>query len=77
MLLGPKTGPLDVFLRELFGSEKSPFDIYSLWGIIWVMSLGSVSFLFIFLSQRCATGLHLDRGFTANNPASRSQITLI
>lgn len=48
MLLSPKTGSLNVFLRELFGLEKSPFNIYSLWGIIWVMSLGSVSFLFIF-----------------------------
>ncbi|MBM2802685.1 MAG: ABC-type Fe3+ transport system, permease component [Deltaproteobacteria bacterium] len=48
MLLSPKTGTLNVYLRELFGLEKSPFNIYSLWGIVWVMSLGSVSFLFIF-----------------------------
>ena len=48
MLLSPKTGTLNVFLREVVGLEKSPFNIYSLWGIVWVMSLGSVSFLFIF-----------------------------
>jgi iron(III) transport system permease protein len=48
MLLSPKTGSLNVFLRNLFGLQASPFNIYSLWGIIWVMSLGSVSFLFIF-----------------------------
>jgi iron(III) transport system permease protein len=48
MLLSPKTGTLNVFLRDLFGLQASPFNIYSLWGIIWVMSLGSVSFLFIF-----------------------------
>jgi iron(III) transport system permease protein len=48
MLLSPKTGTLNVFLRDLFGLQAPPFNIYSLWGIIWVMSLGSVSFLFIF-----------------------------
>jgi iron(III) transport system permease protein len=48
MLLSPKTGTLNVFLRDLFGLKISPFNIYSLWGIIWVMSLGSVSFLFLF-----------------------------
>jgi iron(III) transport system permease protein len=48
MLLSPKTGTLNVYLRELFGMQRPPFNIYSLWGIIWVMSLGSVSFLFIF-----------------------------
>ena len=48
MLLSPRTGTLNVFLRDLLGLEKSPFNIYSLGGIIWVMSLGSVSFLFIF-----------------------------
>jgi iron(III) transport system permease protein len=48
MLLSPKTGTLNVFLKNLLGSQSAPFNIYSLWGIIWVMSLGSVSFLFIF-----------------------------
>lgn len=48
MLLSPKTGTLNVFLRDLFGLRIPPFNIYSLWGIIWVMSLGSVSFLFLF-----------------------------
>jgi iron(III) transport system permease protein len=48
MLLSPKTGTLNVFLKNVLGLESPPFNIYSLWGIIWVMSLGSVSFLFIF-----------------------------
>lgn len=48
MLLSPKTGTLNVFLKELLGLDKPPFNIYSLGGIIWVMSLGSVSFLFLF-----------------------------
>jgi iron(III) transport system permease protein len=48
MLLSPKTGTLNVFLKDLFGLKEPPFNIYSLAGIIWVMSLGSVSFLFLF-----------------------------
>jgi len=48
MLLSPKTGTLNVFLKDLFGLQQPPFNIYSLAGIIWVMSLGSVSFLFLF-----------------------------
>jgi iron(III) transport system permease protein len=48
MLLSPKTGTLNVFLKDLFGLDAPPFNIYSLAGIIWVMSLGSVSFLFLF-----------------------------
>jgi iron(III) transport system permease protein len=48
MLLSPKTGTLNVWLKDLFGLSSPPLNIYSLWGIIWVMSLGSVSFLFIF-----------------------------
>jgi iron(III) transport system permease protein len=48
MLLSPKTGTLNVWLRDLLGLKQSPFNIYSLGGIIWVMSLGSVSFLFLF-----------------------------
>jgi len=34
MLPSLKTGTHNVFLRELFGVEKSPFNIHSLWGII-------------------------------------------
>jgi iron(III) transport system permease protein len=48
MLLSPKTGTLNVWLKDLMGLSSPPLNIYSLWGIIWVMSLGSVSFLFIF-----------------------------
>ena len=48
MLLSPKTGTLNVWLKDLLGLSSPPLNIYSLWGIIWVMSLGSVSFLFIF-----------------------------
>jgi iron(III) transport system permease protein len=49
MLLSPNSGSLNVWLRSVFGLDASPFNIYSLGGIIWVMSLGSTSFIFLLL----------------------------
>ncbi|HWP56606.1 MAG TPA: iron ABC transporter permease [Candidatus Acidoferrales bacterium] len=48
MLLSPKTGTLNLLFKNLFGLKEPLLNIYSLGGIIWVMSLGSVSFLFLF-----------------------------
>src|SRR5207237_281772 len=47
MLLSPNAGTLNVFLRQTLGLAQSPFNIYSLGGMIWVMSLGSTSFIFL------------------------------
>jgi iron(III) transport system permease protein len=47
MLLSPNTGTLNVWLRGTLGLEGSPFNIYSLGGMIWVMSIGSTSFIFL------------------------------
>src|SRR5207237_8477413 len=47
MLLSPNTGTINVFLRGVFGLSGAPFNIYSLGGMIWVMSLGSASFIFL------------------------------
>jgi iron(III) transport system permease protein len=47
MLLSPNAGTLNVFLRSTLGLGQSPFNIYSLGGMIWVMSLGSTSFIFL------------------------------
>jgi iron(III) transport system permease protein len=49
MLLSPNSGTINVWLRSAFGLDASPFNIYSLGGIIWVMSLGSTSFIFLLL----------------------------
>jgi iron(III) transport system permease protein len=46
MLLSPKTGTINVWLRSTLGME-SPINIYSLGGMIWVMALGSTSFIFL------------------------------
>jgi len=49
MLLSPNTGTINVFLRGLLGLSGAPFNIYSLGGMIWVLSLGSTSFIFLLI----------------------------
>ncbi|MGY5882678.1 ABC transporter permease [Modestobacter lacusdianchii] len=39
LLLGPRNGLLNTTLMSLFGLESAPFDIFSPWGIIFVLSL--------------------------------------
>jgi iron(III) transport system permease protein len=40
ILLGsPKIGILNLALQDWFGLEKPPFNVYSLWGMIWVDGL--------------------------------------
>jgi iron(III) transport system permease protein len=45
-LLSPNAGTINVWLHNTFGLD-SPLNIYSLGGMIWVMSLGSTSFIFL------------------------------
>lgn len=49
MLLSPRSGTLNVLAMWLFGLSEGPFNIYSLAGMIWVMSLGSTSFVFLLI----------------------------
>jgi iron(III) transport system permease protein len=49
MLLSPNTGTINVWLKALLGLQNAPLNIYSLGGMIWVMSLGSTSFIFLLL----------------------------
>ena len=49
MLLSPNTGTINVWLKALLGLPDAPLNIYSLGGMIWVMSLGSTSFIFLLL----------------------------
>jgi iron(III) transport system permease protein len=45
-LLSPNAGTINVWLHNTFGLD-APLNIYSLGGMIWVMSLGSTSFIFL------------------------------
>lgn len=39
LLLGPNSGALNVTLMSMFGLEAAPFDIFTPWGIIFVLAL--------------------------------------
>ncbi len=39
LLASPKIGVINLGLQSLFGLETAPFDIYTLWGMIWVDGL--------------------------------------
>lgn len=52
LLLGPRGGTINVYLRALGGSEaaEGPFNIYSLPGLIFVHVLGMVPTMWLFLT---------------------------
>lgn len=50
-LLGPRAGLLNEFLKRLFGLSKNPFDIFSFWGMTFVMGLFVYPFLFYSVSS--------------------------
>ncbi|TQM01909.1 ABC transporter permease [Pseudonocardia kunmingensis] len=39
LLLGPNSGVLNQFLMAVFGLQEAPFDIFTPWGIIFVLAL--------------------------------------
>jgi len=46
-LLSPRTGYINRLLMNIFDLSRSPFNIYSLLGIVWVMSLHNYPYVFI------------------------------
>ena len=46
ILLGPRGGDFNLFLRAAFGLNESPFNIFSLGGIIFVFSLYVYPYIF-------------------------------
>lgn len=52
LLLGPRGGTINVYLRALTGSDASegPFNIYSLSGLIFVHVLGMIPTMWLFLT---------------------------
>ena len=50
-LLNPKVGTLNVLLENLFGLSEAPFDIYSIGGLVWVLTTFYYPYAFITLSR--------------------------
>ncbi len=50
-LLNPSVGTLNVFLQNLFGLSEPPFNIYSVGGLIWVLTTFYYPYAFITISR--------------------------
>mgnify|MGYP004637503957 FL=1 len=50
-LLNPSVGYLNNIFKVMFGLETAPFDIYTFWGLAWVLTLFYSPFAFITISR--------------------------
>jgi len=50
LLLSPKIGLINIVLKELLGLESAPFNIYSMWGMIWAESIHLYPLVFLLMS---------------------------
>lgn len=50
-LLNPNVGDLNIFLQNLFGLDKAPFNIYSVGGLVWVLTTFYYPYAFITISR--------------------------
>jgi len=50
-LLNPRVGNLNVFLQNLFNLSSAPFNIYSIGGLVWVLTTFYYPFAFITISR--------------------------
>ena len=50
LLLSPKIGLINIVIKELLGLESAPFNIYSMWGMIWAESIHLYPLVFLLMS---------------------------
>ncbi len=50
LLLSPKIGLINLVVKQLLGLESAPFNIYSMWGMIWAESLHLYPLVFLLIS---------------------------
>ena len=50
-LLNPKVGTLNVLLKDIFGLAQNPFNIYSIGGLVWVLTTFYYPYAFITISR--------------------------
>ena len=50
-LLNPRVGTLNVFLKNLLGLSENPFNIYTLGGLVWVLTTFYYPYAFITISR--------------------------
>ena len=50
-LLNPQAGIMNQFLQSVFGLESAPFNIYTMTGLVWVLTTFYYPFAFITISR--------------------------
>jgi len=50
LLLSPKIGLINLVIKGLLGLESAPFNVYSMWGMIWAESIHLYPLVFLFMS---------------------------
>ena len=50
LLLSPKIGLINIAIRDVLGLESAPFNIYSMWGMIWAESIHLYPLVFLLMS---------------------------
>jgi iron(III) transport system permease protein len=50
LLLSPKIGLINLVLKNTLGLESAPFNIYSMWGMIWAESIHLYPLVFLLMS---------------------------
>jgi iron(III) transport system permease protein len=49
LLLGPKSGMINLIARDWFGATSPVLDIYSFWGMVWIGTLQELPLAFLWL----------------------------
>jgi iron(III) transport system permease protein len=50
LLLSPKIGLINIVVKELLGLDSAPFNVYSMWGMIWAESIHLYPLVFLLMS---------------------------
>ena len=50
LLLSPKIGLINIVVKEVLGLEAAPFNVYSMWGMIWAESIHLYPLVFLLMS---------------------------
>jgi len=50
LLLSPKIGLINLVVKDLLGLESAPFNIYTMWGMIWAESIHLYPLVFLLMS---------------------------
>ena len=50
LLLSPKIGLINLVIKEALGLESAPFNIYSMWGMIWAEAIHLYPLVFLLMS---------------------------